>query len=345
MYDILNWCPQAADILHDTELSDEEKSKRKGIFLEGLIRFLDIYTQTEIAEGIELDITKIALHINSSVFENDDLYAIESIEDVYRLCESLAIAGLPLWRFCKLNDFQSMMFERQYKKLLKEIINKESKNKCCYNCIWYNEVETFLGTLYECNKPRTDFNWDSHRRKYFDPDETKVCEWYTSLDQVPDCANNLEDMPGILQRHKLRENFFGAIEPAREKYKKKLEKDNFRIPQFLPEDEQIDVSKEYEPLSDIGRIMGNKRGRIEMQQDIRRAMYTEGMIRFFGLYAECEMGSGFIANIANISQWLDKKENSFFDFIKSYDDVYNDLENKIINGFDVDQFVKWDDDI
>lgn len=340
MYDILNWCPQAADILHDTELSDEEKSKRKGIFLEGLIRFLDIYTQTEIAEGIELDITKIALHINSSVFENDDLYAIESIEDVYRLCESLAIAGLPLWRFCKLNDFQSMMLEKQYKELLKEINEVGIKNKCCYNCIWYDEIETFLGTLYKCNKPRTDFSWHNYEREAFDPEETKVCKWHTSLDDIPDCVNDLEDMPGILQRNELKENFLNSIAPAREKYRKKLEKDNYRIPQFLPEDEQIDVSTEYESLSDIGRIMNGKRGKIEMQQDIRRAMYTEGMIRFFGLYAECELGTGFVADITNISQWLDKQENAFFDFVKSYDDVYNDLENKIINGFDVNKFIK-----
>lgn len=342
MYDTLNMFPQAANILHDIELSDEDKSRRKGIFLEGLIRFMDIYSQTEIAEGIELDITKIALHINSALFENDDLYGIESIEDVFRLCESLAIIGLPLWRFCKLNNFQSMMLERQYKKLLKEINKSAKENKCCYNCIWYDEAETFLGTLCECRKPRTDFNWASKGRKYFDPDETKICNWYTSLDDIPGCVEELVDMPGILQRNKLKENFISAIEPAREKYRKKLEQDNFRIPQFIPEKEQIDISIEYEPLSDIGRIMNNKRGKIDMQRDVRRSMYAEGMIRFFSQYAECEMGTGFMADIAKISEWLDEQENSFFDFIKSYDDVYGNLEKKIINGFPVDKFVKYD---
>ena len=76
-----NLYPQAAVMLHyGIELSDENKAERKAIFLEGLIRFLDIYAQTEIGEGIQIDIMKTALYVNSARFENDDLYEVDSVE-------------------------------------------------------------------------------------------------------------------------------------------------------------------------------------------------------------------------------------------------------------------------
>lgn len=57
-----NWCPQAAVILNNRkEISDGKKAELKAAFLEGLIRFLDIYSQTEIGEGIQIDIMKIRI--------------------------------------------------------------------------------------------------------------------------------------------------------------------------------------------------------------------------------------------------------------------------------------------
>ena len=56
-----NLFPQAAVMLHDgEELSDRKKSELKAIYLEALIRFLDIYANDEIGGNVEIDITKIA---------------------------------------------------------------------------------------------------------------------------------------------------------------------------------------------------------------------------------------------------------------------------------------------
>ena len=188
-----NWCPEAAVMLHDgKEISDKKKAELKALFLEGLIRFLDIYSQTEIGgEDIKIDITKVALHINSAQFENDDLYAISTIDDVYRLCESLTIAGLPLWRFLRLSDYQSRIFESGYNELLISAKLKAANDCPCYGCIWYEETDTFLGVLRRCNKPEIEISWD--RKAAHEPDKIKKCKWLTTLEVIPKAAEKLSE--------------------------------------------------------------------------------------------------------------------------------------------------------
>ena len=134
-----NWLPEAAEFIHEKKLSYEKRSELKGTFLEGLIRFLEIYTQTEIGEGIELDVMKIALHINSPWFENVSLFSFTSIEDVFSLLENMVLNGFPIWRFLKLTEWQQGIFENEYSELLRQArINIVEKHPC-YGCIWYDE--------------------------------------------------------------------------------------------------------------------------------------------------------------------------------------------------------------
>ena len=72
-------------------------------------------------------------------------------------------------------------------------------------------------------------------------------------------------------------------------------------------------------------------------------MCTEGMIRFFELYSKNEIGSSYVADIKNISSWLDEQIDwySTFEHIVTIEDVYKDLENYIIDGLDVTKFVKY----
>ena len=150
----LNWYPQAAAALHDgIEISDDRMAEIKAIYLEGLIRFLNIYAQTEIGEGFELDITKIGLFINSSRFENDDLYTIESVDDVFQICEALTLSDLPIWRFLRLNSWHEEMLEKSYNELLASARNNAADVSPCYNCVWYKEIDTPLGMLKKCSKP------------------------------------------------------------------------------------------------------------------------------------------------------------------------------------------------
>jgi hypothetical protein len=125
-----NLYPQAAVMIHNgEEITEERQEEIKAIFLEGMIRFLDIYSQTEIGEGIQIDIMKVALHINTPQFINDDMYLIHSIDDVFSLLENLAISGLPIWRFLKLNEYQSRLFETGYNQLLISLKEELAKKK------------------------------------------------------------------------------------------------------------------------------------------------------------------------------------------------------------------------
>lgn len=335
-----NWCPQAAVMLNNgKEITDEKKAELKATFLEGLIRFLDIYAQTEIGEGIQIDIMKVALHINSARFENDDLYDMESIDDVYKLCEELTISGLPIWRFLRLSEYQNKVLESGYSEILVSAKRKAAKERPCYGCIWYREVDTFLGMLRRCERPRIGVEWN--RRESPDPDEILKCDWLTTLDSIPKAIEKLSDSANLSRKR----IFIESIEPARERFKKELLKDPFRIPKSLSEKEIISLNKQYDPLKDFGRALNNEKTYTECQVELRKAMYIEGMIRFFEMYARCEIGSRYVADVKNISLYVWRLEDSDVKYIKSFDDVYADLEEKLINGFNVDRFIKFDEEL
>lgn len=338
-----NWCPEAAVMLHDgKKISDEKKAELKALFLEGLIRFLDIYSQTEIGEeDIKIDITKVALHINSAQFENDDLYAISTIDDVYSLCESLAIAGLPLWRFLRLSDYQSRIFESGYNEILISAKMRAAEKRPCYGCIWYEETDTPLGVLRRCNKPETEISWG--RKPAHEPSKIKKCKWLTTLEVIPKAAENLSESDIAIKHRKT--NFFNRIEPAREKFRRNLLKDPFRIPKELSIKETINLDVQYDPMKDLLSAFNNQKTYTERQIELRKAMYIEGMIRFFETYAKNELGTGFVSDIKNIALYVDSLENNEVEFIKTFNDVYSDLEEKIVNGFDVRKYIKFDEDL
>lgn len=330
-----NLFPQAAVMLHDgVEISDERKAEIKATFIEGLVRFLGIYAETEIGEGIQIDITKVALHVNSARFENDDLYCIESIDDVYRLLEQLTIAGLPIWRFLRLTDYQKRIFESGYSELLVSAKMKAAAERPCYGCIWFDEFETPFGVLRKCRKPETEF--EIYRRGSIDPDVITECKWCTTLDKIPDEVEALDKF--------YKSKFINSLESARNNFRRKLNEDPFRIPKELSDKEKVDLDTCYDPILDLACAFNNLKTKSTRQTEIRRAMYIEGMIRFFEIYAQCEVGNGYIADIKNIALYVDELDSSEIKFIKSYEDVYDDLEEKIINGFNVKKFIKYDDE-
>ena len=93
-------------------------------------------------------------------------------------------------------------------------------------------------------------------------------------------------------------------------------------------------------MLDFSRAVKNKKGYSVLKEELRKAMYLEGMIRFFEIYAKMEMGNNYIADITNISVYVDSLYKEDIAYIKSYEDVYLNLEEKIINGFEVEKFVK-----
>lgn len=305
-----NLFPQAAVMIHDgVEISGERQAEIKAIFIEGLVRFLGIYAETEIGEGIQIDITKVALHVNSARFENDDLYCINSIDDVYRLLEQLTIAGLPIWRFLRLTNYQKRIFESGYSELLASSKMKAAAERPCYGYVWFDEFETPFGILRECRKPETEF--ETYRRGAIDPDTITECKWCTTLDRIPDKIRKLRDF--------YRTRFMNSVESARNKFRRKLNEDPFRIPKELSDDENVELETHYDPILDLACAFKNYKTKSGRQTEIRRAMYIEGMIRFFDMYAKCEIGNSFIADIKNIALYVDNLDRYEIEFIKTFE--------------------------
>ena len=333
-----NWLPEAAEFIYERKLSTEERSELKGIFLEGLIRFLEIYSQTEIGDGIEIDIVKIALHINSPRFENVSLFSFTSIKDVFSLLENMTLNGLPVWRFLKLTDWQQSILEKEYDKLLKQARVSTIKKHPCYGCIWYDENETFLGTAKQCTKPSVGINRFERRGRDFDPDEITECDWFTTLEELPVALAD-----DNISQHEMKHILDYYIPDAKRRFKKYLDKDPFIIPKNLKESEIIDLGKEYDIWDDLGAAFNNLQTSTDRKKNLRKAMCTEGMIRFFELYSKNEIGSSYVADIKNISSWLDEQIDWYcaFEHIVTIEDVYQNLENYIIDGLDVTKFVKY----
>lgn len=336
----LNLFPEAATLINEKTLSDERKSELKGIYLESLIRFLDIYANDEIGGNVEIDMTKIALLINSASFENDDLFCYETIEDIFSLLENLAIAGLPIWRFLKLSDYQLNLFEKSYDKLREEKVLTISNQKSCYGCVFLENLDTDFGTLTRCQKPSCIDRFKMSRDSLEGIDLNKGCKWLTTLEHTPKCIQNKE------YSEFTRERFLESVDYARKKFIKNLTKDDFRLPKNLSEQENISLTETYDSLSDLMLVFSNKRGKIERQDELRKAMLIEGMIRFFEIYAKTELGSNFVANIKEISIYVDSikiEDTQLFKNIKSFEDIYEILENMILNDFDIKKFVKYND--
>ena len=332
-----NLFPQAATMIHDgKELSDRKKSELKAIYLEALIRFLDIYANDEIGGDVEIDITKVALLVNAPNFENDDMYSFSTIDDIFVLLEKLAITGLPIWRFLRIGDYQLNMLERSYDKLREDMMIEISKQNSCYGCVWLENLDTAFGRLTRCRKPSCVDRFRHSRDALDGVDMTKGCKWLTTLTKTPKAieSNNYTDFT--------RKYFMQDVERAREHFKENMQKDTFRIPKTLDERDSISLGVVYDAWEDFGAAFNNRRTKTERQDELRKAMLIEGMIRFFEIYAKMEMGNNFVANIKEISMFVDEmkvEDRDEFRSIQNYEDVYAILEEMILNGYDVSQFV------
>ena len=296
-----NWLPNAGDMVYGKSLSDKKKAEIKAMYIEALIKFTDIYAQTELGDDIEIDIMKVALYVNSPQFENQNVYTYRNINDIYKELETLVLAGLPIWRFLRLSPYQREIFEADYQKLLVELQNEAAKKCPCYGCIWYREDSTIMGNIAKCGKPSIGFR-TSFERTVFTPEKIKSCEWLTTLDTVPTEALDKHNIVGFD-----RGRFIDEIPTARKRYTSQLYKDAFCIPKTLSDAETVDLSEETDLLMDFALALGNKRTKSERKKELRKAMYMEGMIRFFEIFARSEIGNNYVADIKKIAMYVNKK--------------------------------------
>ena len=334
-----NYFSGCSSMLHDgVELTSVQKQKRKFLYLEGLIRFLEMYATNEIG-NVEVNIEKCSLYINSPEFENIDLYNITDINSVYKHLEEELLNNIPLFRFLNLSDYQKSIFEKEHHDLLMQSYEIDCAKYPCLKCIWYVYEQTSLGVLSKCNLPKEKITgkvlWNKRAGVHYISRHTR-CKYVTTLDNKQDFINKY--IIGNV-RHYNERIILNDIEYYSKKFKDKINNlDNSNIPPYIPEEDSIDLAIKTDTLEDLGRVFNNKMPKEELKTNLRKSIFLECMIKFVEVYAQIELGSDYCADISKIAEYV---ENNIYDlsFI-SIENAYKIIEDKIIDGFNVKSFCK-----
>ena len=334
-----NYFSGCSSMLHDgVELTSVQKQKRKFLYLEGLIRFLEMYATNEIG-NVEVNIEKCSLYINSSEFENVDLYNITDINSVYKHLEEELLNNIPLFRFLNLSDYQKSIFEKEHHDLLMQSYEIDCAKYPCLKCIWYVYEQTPLGVLSKCNLPKEEITgkvfWNRRAGVHYISRHTR-CKYVTTIDNKEEFINTYKDN---IQISSHKRAFLRNVEQAAKNYIRKINNlDNSNIPPYIPEEDSIDLAIKTDTLEDLGRVFNNKMPKEELKTNLRKAIFLECMIKFVEIYAQTELGSDYCADISKIAEYV---ENNIYDlsFI-SIENAYKIIEDKIIDGFNVKSFCK-----
>lgn len=316
------------------KLSSTEINKRKYMFIEALIRFLELYGNNEIGNNVELDFEKISLYINSPTFENSDLTEFKTIDDIYSYLEKGILEyNIPLFRFFKLSEYQSKIFEQDHYDRLIQSYKEDCKKYPCLGCIFYNNGVTSIGVYSTCKCPKEITKSYLTRRGYLDISKKTKCKYVVSLDNVEKFKNKIDNKN--YSNHEKR-SIMLEIDSGEKRLKEKIKTmDNSIIPPFIPEDDKFKT--DYNFTEDLGRVFNGKLSYEDMKKNYIKAIFLEGMIKFIELYAQIEYGSNFIADIAKIVEYTNNIEVKF----NCINDVYTYLEGLIFEGKDITQFITY----
>jgi len=326
-------------MLHNSnKLSNYEIQKRKFLYLEGLIRFLELYAKNEISSEVEVDIEKIALWINSPFFENVDIYKITNIEKVYKmLTDDLVELNIPLYRFLRLDDYKLRILEKAHYENLVADFKIDCEKYPCLKCVWYEIEETSFGRFSKCHCPKESLSgkisW--HRQGYHDITlkKNRTCKYITTVDNIDEFIDQY-----VVNNDKLFN--FGSnskrdlpvrAEKLAKRWKEKLDHlDNSYIPVKVPDSLKIDLNEKLDVIKELGRAFSNKQSTSKMQENLRFAMFLEAMIKFIEIYAQAEIGNDYYADISKIAKYVSKNSFGF----TNRNQIYKNLEELTINDPD-----------
>lgn len=130
--------------------SDRKKEEIKAAWIEAFVLIAEIYAQTEIGEGIKVDIPRIAVFVNSPDFENQECYQITQLSQIYDHITEEILNGFPIFRFLKLTDWQLKMCEKDWQSRINEEEEELKKKYPCKRCIHLHEKYTSLGMICKC---------------------------------------------------------------------------------------------------------------------------------------------------------------------------------------------------
>ena len=235
--------------LNNEKLTNNQIQERKFLYIEGLIRFLEIYAQNEIG-NVEVDIEKIALWVNSPAFENVDIYKITSIDKVYEMLTTDIIdKNVPLYRFLKLSKYQLDLLEKEHYNIILNDFLIDSKKYPCLKCIWYENDETSFGTLSKCNCPISDLtnNFTNTRRGFLDITDKKQtkCKFITTVDNKELFIKKyITDNKNLNSRSFIVKDIMISINKYLDIWNNKIKNlDNSYIPINIPTDLTVDLSE------------------------------------------------------------------------------------------------------
>lgn len=326
-------------IINNKKLSPSQVQKRKFMYLEGLIRFLELYANNEIG-NVEVDIEKIALWINSPHFENIDVYKINNIKSVYTMLTNDLMNNIPLYRFLRLDDYKLKILETEHYNNLLDSFYKDAEKYPCLKCIFYSIEETDFGRLSQCKLDKDRLNNKTSNRRPGYHDITKAtnikCKYCTTINNTDQFINDYVINNTVVMRHN-KQYFKDLAIKGTIALKNKINNlDNSYIPITIPDSVKLNLADKTDLYEDLGRVFGNKLSKEDMRNNYRFAIFLEAMIKFIELYAQNELGSDYIADIGKIAMYLSKNTLKF----NSKDEFYSYLENQIIDGFDMITFCK-----
>lgn len=288
-----------------------DSQERKFLYLEGIIRFLELYAKNEIGD-VEVDIEKVALWINSPYFENVDLQKIKNIESVYEMLSNDLLNNVPLYRFLKLSDYQYKILEQDHYDNVLADFEIDCNKYACYRCIWYINGVSQIGKYNKCRMPL------NNKRGYHKI--VNNCKYCCTITDT-----NWADK--FIKDKFLRSRINQDIKTYTNDWIKKVKSlDNSNIPIEIG---RINLAEPIDAFSEITRVFNGKKTTSELKNNIRYAMFLEAMIKFVEVYAQTELGSDYEASISKIAKYLVTNKLSF----NSEDELYKFLEELDLTHF------------
>lgn len=166
---------EMAAILNNKRPPSERKLERqRAMFLEGYIRFAEIFAQSELGD-MEIDIAKLALYIFSPEFAYQTTYNVKTIDDVYKIIEVDVLNGMPIWRYFKCSKETLKILEDTFKKDIYEAEQEIKQQYICKRCSYLEEKHLDLGYVCKCrNKNRSE----RERIGFHDYTKVKECKYF-----------------------------------------------------------------------------------------------------------------------------------------------------------------------
>lgn len=326
----------AAALVHDTKPFDfDEMLKRKCMYLECLIRFLEIYAQTEIGE-CDIDIRKCALYVNSPYFENTLCYYANNEKSIYKSLEKDLLHNIPLYRFLKLSDYQIRIFEAEHRARLVQDFMDDCKKHMCLKCIWYESGIYAFGSSSKCVRPYS--TGLPFRGGYFHFDKVRRCTYFCEASQ---------DVPLWIDSMTIEGKRSAAISEFHKRvslWNQKLNSlDNSLIPILIDSEDHADIKCPDDWLDRLAEsmsgILNGKQSKDGIRKNLKIAILIECMIRFVEIYAQTEIGADYRASISKIAKFIYKHPYSELLKFDSYEDAYKNIEDAVISGLDIRKFI------